>query len=597
MKKIYFLIFTAFCFLTNISALNAQAYNATFLNNDSVVCSNSVFNLYIQHAVGQTYLQSEMKILWFDTFGVYADEQFAVDYKSGTTNDTASFYMAQLYGIKPFLYLESNNPLNFVADTIKFFNPPNTTEPLTVLENSETNVLNIAPSPTVPCTNNYYVGGRGFVKPISSPTNIGDSIIGFDVTVVNKELLYINPTIIVNGTSTIVEGGNEKYLSFGAINPAGCPNFVGGDPHDGCINIKYFLPFSISIPIKNGPSQTLNHTYPIKDSFLIDLFNYNYGDSFSTSIGTFKDIADGVTINNVSFATTETNKPFKANSQLWVSRFFEIVPENEEAAEVTFYFSQNHFTAYNDSANANSLPTINADTSVGITNFILEKSFSPLQANGVLTSIPVTATWNTTKHLWQTTSTFTDYGFFYFHAPPSPNSTNVLLWHGNVMPSGNLLQWKIADANSFEKISLQTSENINNFASIYETTIGSQTDFQFLHNSLVPKNYYRLLLTKTNGDKEYSQILILDRNASQNILLYPNPATTDINVQLYTPINNEVVFIITDITGKQISKKTKAIYQGINQLQFDISSLQIGTYQVQVFVGKFKVASQFLLKK
>ena len=79
-----------------------------------------------------------------------------------------------------------------------------------------------------------------------------------------------------------------------------------------------------------------------------------------------------------------------------------------------------------------------------------------------------------------------------------------------------------------------------------------------------------------------------NKKEAQPIYVYPNPASTDLNVHVYP--NNESMVDIR-IVGTNIER---SVYGLIIEEKFDISSIKQGTYLIEVFEnGKILTSSYF----
>ena len=78
--------------------------------------------------------------------------------------------------------------------------------------------------------------------------------------------------------------------------------------------------------------------------------------------------------------------------------------------------------------------------------------------------------------------------------------------------------------------------------------------------------------------------IIADSKAE--LAVFPNPATNEQVTILYTSeINNEVQIILTDMTGKIIAQQLDQVVEGQNNIQFPLSNLPAGAYNIQLLDG------------
>lgn len=104
-------------------------------------------------------------------------------------------------------------------------------------------------------------------------------------------------------------------------------------------------------------------------------------------------------------------------------------------------------------------------------------------------------------------------------------------------------------------------------------------------------------LSKTvqNGEEATEEQTIAEEIAIQNIELYPNPASSDLNVRFYSVSEKVVTVQLLDITGKVVAQNNINAQQGNNMHSINVSDLSAGNYMLKfqgVNVGAQKVVIQ-----
>ena len=100
---------------------------------------------------------------------------------------------------------------------------------------------------------------------------------------------------------------------------------------------------------------------------------------------------------------------------------------------------------------------------------------------------------------------------------------------------------------------------------------------------IIGNNYYRLRLQDHDGEYSYSEIIHLAIKASdkgQGITLFPNPATTEIQLRPNDPSEIIRVVEIVTIEGKVIHKTL--VSDQSNTTVIDVKDLPVGIYFVQI---------------
>ncbi len=98
-------------------------------------------------------------------------------------------------------------------------------------------------------------------------------------------------------------------------------------------------------------------------------------------------------------------------------------------------------------------------------------------------------------------------------------------------------------------------------------------------------SYYRLKQVDKDGKFTYSTIVLLKVNKVKELTVtsvYPNPANATVNIAIESPINDKVTLVVTDLTGKVVLQKIKAIATGNNIAELSINTLASGSYFVKL---------------
>ena len=97
---------------------------------------------------------------------------------------------------------------------------------------------------------------------------------------------------------------------------------------------------------------------------------------------------------------------------------------------------------------------------------------------------------------------------------------------------------------------------------------------------------YRIKRTDRNGQISYSEVRTLlfgDKNL--NVLVYPNPATTAVQILLQSVANSDVQLSLYDATGKLLQQQHTTATGTAQKLQLNIAGLPAGVYQLQLQSG------------
>jgi hypothetical protein len=97
-------------------------------------------------------------------------------------------------------------------------------------------------------------------------------------------------------------------------------------------------------------------------------------------------------------------------------------------------------------------------------------------------------------------------------------------------------------------------------------------------------NYYRLKQVDKDGKFSMSKVVAikgLKPTGLQLVGVYPNPAVNKLNVNIESPVVDFVTLVVTDMTGKVLMNKMKAMAVGDNNVELNVSTLPAGSYFIK----------------
>ncbi|MDF1672823.1 MAG: T9SS type A sorting domain-containing protein [Vicingaceae bacterium] len=167
----------------------------------------------------------------------------------------------------------------------------------------------------------------------------------------------------------------------------------------------------------------------------------------------------------------------------------------------------------------------------------------------------------------------------------------LLDFNGENIKNENHLWWNTASEINAESFIVQRSKDGSYYENI--TTIqaagNSNTIQNYNYIDESPNegiNYYRLKQVDENGDKDYSKIIAVNKEGVQDFMinnLYPNPASDDLIIDLFSKSEDPLKICIIDITGKPVLEKYITPKEGISKMKFDLSSLNAGFYSIRLY--------------
>jgi Secretion system C-terminal sorting domain len=171
---------------------------------------------------------------------------------------------------------------------------------------------------------------------------------------------------------------------------------------------------------------------------------------------------------------------------------------------------------------------------------------------------------------------------------------NMLNFSGYKNGSKNTLHWTVASEVNNKGFDVQRSADGVNYSSIgfvnSQATGGftnAEMNYGFDDNNpaAVKKQYYRLNQLDIDGRSKLSNIVMITGDKPKTLGiggLFPNPASTVVNVLIDAPGRDNVTLVITDMGGKTVKQQLASVETGSNTVPMDIAKLASGSYLVKV---------------
>ncbi|MDB5222159.1 MAG: hypothetical protein JWN83_826 [Chitinophagaceae bacterium] len=168
-----------------------------------------------------------------------------------------------------------------------------------------------------------------------------------------------------------------------------------------------------------------------------------------------------------------------------------------------------------------------------------------------------------------------------FTLPISISSFSV-----NKNGKNNDLRWQLnctAAAITFE---LQRCSNGLNFESIYaESATRARCSMPFIFTDRKPLgiNYYRLKITDADKNTSYSKIVLMVNTVSirEGLKLNPTVVGAQGTLKYFSPVSENIQWVISDMEGKVIKKIGGSVTSGENNILLKTSYLSSGQYQLR----------------
>jgi hypothetical protein len=168
--------------------------------------------------------------------------------------------------------------------------------------------------------------------------------------------------------------------------------------------------------------------------------------------------------------------------------------------------------------------------------------------------------------------------------------------------SHNQLRWTTGSEQNNSGFEVQRSTDGFNYTAIgFVNTLAlggnssSQLNYTFTDNSVTgSRQYYRLRQVDFDNHSKLSNIVLIKGDNHLTLMiddLFPNPASTLVNVLIAAPTKDKVTLVVTDIAGRNVIQQLVNVETGSNTIPVDISRLSNGTYMVKLVCESIPIAN------
>jgi hypothetical protein len=160
---------------------------------------------------------------------------------------------------------------------------------------------------------------------------------------------------------------------------------------------------------------------------------------------------------------------------------------------------------------------------------------------------------------------------------------------------GNTLQNKLfftGEVSNYQQIAfciLQRSGDGYSFYSIQKIANNGTEVYHFTDDLQNTTQYYRMQVITKDGSKKYSDIISYKGIAEKNmsLVIYPNPATNILNLQVNSARVRSAQIKIMDMAGRIFYSSLIQLHAGEQFSKIDISGFANGTYNMQILSEDF----------
>ena len=184
---------------------------------------------------------------------------------------------------------------------------------------------------------------------------------------------------------------------------------------------------------------------------------------------------------------------------------------------------------------------------------------------------------------------------------------DLLTFSGYKDGTRNQLRWTTSTEQNNKGFEVQRSLDGVNYSSIgFVNSMANggnssvQLNYTFTDNNVTGlRQYYRLRQVDLGGYNRLSNVVLIKSDKPTMITIegiFPNPATTTINMLVGSPGKDKVTVVVTDMSGRIMITKNMNVETGSNTLPLDVSALAGGNYFIKMVDSNGEVVSGKFVK-
>lgn len=441
---------------------------------------------------------------------------------------------------------------------------------------------NVNPLIVVNCTiyaNSGSAGGGVYYNSTANNINLVNSVLasntGGDLYVNNSANLTVNQQNYVASSSFGTGSASFAYTS-GTLNITTPLASNGGLTQTLAVGAG-------SVLINNGASSVSGLSIPLKDQ-------RNYNRSGSVDIGAYDAAASdalSISYTQLGNATSATNRTLSvaiADATNGIPTSGSFVPR--------IYFKKNSGAWYSVAGTLASGTTNNATW-----DFTIDNALMGGVVNGDVISYFVTAQDNSSGSFAKSNLIgLVAADVTAVATAPTPDVYTItlstlpikLLGFEATKEGGNnvLLTWKVDEENDAASYEILRSNTNSNFKTIATVPAKGLSSYSLTDKNVGGTVYYQLKSKTKNSQASFSKVISVSFEDKLFMQLTPNIVTTDHAVlSVTTSKAAQAVYVVVDMTGREVIRKTTALQPGNNSITIPLNQVGRGQYFLQFSLG------------
>jgi trimeric autotransporter adhesin len=179
---------------------------------------------------------------------------------------------------------------------------------------------------------------------------------------------------------------------------------------------------------------------------------------------------------------------------------------------------------------------------------------------------------------------------------------HMLEFNGILSDNNAILDWKTDnEINTDEFIVERSISGSNNYIAVGHVKSANSPgvhSYSFTDDNIAALGtdviHYRLKQRDIDSRFTYSKVVTLTTRSKYTLILYPNPAATQINLSVAAKRREKLDYRIFDNTGRIVMQQTSQILTGTNSFAIDINKLSAGVYYLKLSSNSVNEQMQFV---
>jgi hypothetical protein len=163
----------------------------------------------------------------------------------------------------------------------------------------------------------------------------------------------------------------------------------------------------------------------------------------------------------------------------------------------------------------------------------------------------------------------------------------IVYFSGEKIGNSNQLYWTIDQENDVANYVLMRSEDGIQSEEFATQSLLGQTGYSITDAQPYARTYYRLKVVQQNGTYDYTNWVVLERQAidANTVRIYPNPTKSDVIIDFWSDKKSSLHLKIIDVLGREIKNKKIETSVGQNHYRLDMTYLPSAMYVLTIGEG------------